>query len=97
MTRKAGHHDDTEPDIVALIMALAKASGLDCAQADLIERHVRETYGTRRLYIPKRRKHKTDEERARIYQAGLTNATTEELTHDFDISRATLNRIMKAG
>lgn len=88
---------DPDPDIVEIILMACRAGGLDADVAHAIEHTVRTEYGGLRVRIPKRRKHMTAEQRQEVYQDGLTNKPTEEITAKFKIGRATLFRLMKKG
>lgn len=88
---------DPDPDIVAIIIAACRKSGLDLAAAHVIEQDIREQYGGLRVRIPKRKKHPTPEERQLIIADGMTNMSTEAVTAKHKISRSTLYRVMKRG
>ena len=88
-----------EPDIVAVILqqVLAMAPGFSAAIASQIEERVRAEYGGQRLRIPKRGKYLTAQQRAALFQDGLSAMPTEEIVTKHKISRATLYREMKRG
>lgn len=88
---------DTDADIVEIILKLAQAEGLSADAAHIIEQRVRAEHGGCRVRIPKKKKHLTSEQRQQVYQAGLTNAPTEEIVRGAGIHRSTLYRLMKRG
>lgn len=88
---------DVDADIVEIIIKLAEAEGLSADAAHHIEQVVRAQYGGLRVRIPKRKKHLTPEQRQQVFQEGLSDKPTEEITNQFRIDRATLYRIMKRG
>lgn len=88
---------DKDPDIVQLVLDECVNLGFDAAQADLIRRRICGEYGGQRIYIKKNRQATTEEKRKRVFQDGVTQKTTEEITKEHGISRATLYRYMKRG
>lgn len=88
-----------EPDIVAVILrqCLAACPTFSPALARQIEEQVRATHGGQRLFVPKGSKRLTAQDRAALYQDGLSGAPTEEILKKHKISRATLYRTMKSG
>lgn len=89
--------NDPDPDIVEIILLACRAGGLDADVSHAIEATIRTEYGGLRVRIPKRRKHMTAEQRQQVFQAGLTDKPTEEITAKYKIGRATLFRLMKKG
>lgn len=88
---------DPDPDIVEVIIAACRKSGLDINAAHVIEQEIREQYGGLRVRIPKRKKHPTPQERELILADGLTSMSTDAVTAKHKISRSTLYRLMKRG
>ncbi len=88
---------ECDPDIVEIIIRLAQAEGLTLDAANQIERVVRLQFGGLRVRIPKKKKHLTTEQRQQVFQDGLSNTPTEEITSKYRIDRATLYRVMKRG
>lgn len=99
MTREAFKFDDLEPDIVALVLqqVIEMAPGFSQALARQIEQKVKDQHGGRRWFVPKGAKRMTPEQRQALFNDGLTNMSTEELTEKHKISRATVYRAMKQG
>jgi Mor family transcriptional regulator len=91
------HYDD--PDVVAytLQMVISMAPGFSATLAKQIEDQVKSEYGGRRLFLPKGAKRLTPEQRADVYQDGLTTMPTDAIVEKHQIHRATLYRIMKQG
>lgn len=89
--------EDPDPDIVEIILLACRAAGLDADVAHTIEHTIRTEYGGLRVRIPKRRKHMTAVQRQQVYQDGLSNKPTDEITSKYKIGRATLFRLMKKG
>lgn len=88
---------DPDPDIVEIIIAACRQSGLDVDASHVIEQTIREQYGGLRVRIPKRKKHPTPQERELILADGMTSMSTDDVTAKHKISRATLYRLMKRG
>lgn len=88
-----------DPDVVAytLRMVIAMAPGFSSALAKQIEDQVKSEYGGRRLFLPKGAKRLTPEQKADVYQDGLTSMPTDEIVEKHRIHRATVYRIMKQG
>lgn len=88
-----------EPDIVVLVLqkVIAMAPGFSQALATQIEAEIKEQHGGQRMFIPKGVKRLTPEQRHAVYQDGLTNMSTKEITEKHKIHRATLFRLMKQG
>lgn len=82
-------------DIIGVILLECRAAGLPDDTAEAIERAVRAQFGGQRLFIPKTKRHPSPALREQIYQAGLSNMSTEEITKKFKIGRASLYRLMK--
>lgn len=76
---------------------IAEAPGFSVAMAAKIEQELRSKYGGLRLHINKRGKRLTPEQRQAVFQDGLSNMSTTEITTKHRISRATLYREMKKG
>lgn len=67
-------------------------------QAEQIDAEIRAELGGQRVRIPKRGKHPSKELRSRVAREALdTNASDEELTRRFGISRSSLYRYVKRG
>lgn len=62
-----------------------------------VEDEVRREYGGQRWFVPKRRRHLTNEQRTSVFKDGVSNMQTAEVTSKHKISRATLYRVMKTG
>jgi len=101
MTNVAYMHPipDQDPDVVAytLQMVIAMAPQFSAALARQIEEKVKAEYGGRRLFLPKGSKRLTVEQKKSVFQDGLTNMPTEEITEKHQIHRATFYRLMKQG
>lgn len=88
---------ESDADIVEIILKMAQEHGLDADAAHKIEQLVRAEHGGHRVRIPKKKKHLTPEQRQQVYQAGLSDAPTEEIVRSVGIHRSTLYRLMKRG
>jgi DNA invertase Pin-like site-specific DNA recombinase len=90
---------DREPDIVLVILQLVlqRSPNFPPEQIREIEQLVREQYGGVRTRIAKRKKHPTAEQRRKIFQEALTDASTEQIVTSNGINRATLYRYLKRG
>jgi Mor family transcriptional regulator len=90
---------DQDPDVVAytLQMVIAMAPEFSAALARQIEERVKAEFGGRRLFLPKGAKRLTPEQRQAVFQDGLTNMPTDEITEKHQIHRATFYRLMKQG
>ncbi|MCK9212897.1 MAG: hypothetical protein M0P52_00250 [Rhodoferax sp.] len=90
---------DPEPDVVAytLQMVIAMAPGFSAALARQVEERVKADYGGRRVFVPKGAKRLTPEQRAAVYQDGLTSMPTQDIEARHNVSRATIYRVMKEG
>jgi Mor family transcriptional regulator len=88
---------DKEPDILAELLAVLRQKAPDLAPHVLhdVEAQIRRDFGGQRVYLPKRRKHLDHVQQQQLYQDGLSNASTEQITAKHKISRATLYRHMK--
>ena len=97
MRNTPADHTDPEPDAVAytLQMVIAMAPGFSAALARQIEERVRADIGGRRLYVPKRGKHLTAEQREAVYRDGLTTKPDIEIAAEHKTSRTTIYRVMK--
>lgn len=93
----AADHTDPEPDVVAytLQMVVAMAPGFSAALVRQIEERVRADLGGRRLYVPKRGKHLTPEQRDAVYRDGLTAKTDIEIAAEHGICKRSIANIMK--
>jgi Mor family transcriptional regulator len=99
MTRDNFDFSQIEPDIVEFILqkCIAMAPGFSAALAAQIEQEVKATHGGKRLFIPKGAKRLTPEEKAQVFQDGLSNMSNEEIKSKHKISIRTLQRYMKTG
>ena len=88
---------ESDADIVEIILKMAQEHGLDADAAHQIEQLVRAEHGGCRVRIPNKKKHLSAEQRQQIYQAGLSDAPTEEIVRSAGIHRSTLYRLMKRG
>lgn len=90
---------DREPDIVLVILQLVLQAEptFPPEKARAIEQQVREQYGGIRTRIPKRKKHPTPEQRRKIFSEALSDASTDAITAENGIHRATLYRYLKRG
>jgi len=88
-----------EPDIVTILLqkVIAMAPGFSAALAAQVEAQVRDEFGGQRLFIPKGRKRLTPEQRAAVFQDGLSNVDDQAIVEKHKISQRTLYRIMKEG
>ena len=80
-----------------LARVVAMAPGFSAALASQIEQELRTGYGGQRLYINKRGKRLTLQQRQMLYEDGLSNMATAEITTKHKISLRTLERQMKKG
>jgi Mor family transcriptional regulator len=87
--------DELSLDIIGVILLECRAAGLPDEAAEAIERAVRAQFGGQRLFIPKKKRHPSAAQREKIYQAGLTDMSTEEITKKFKIGRTALYELMK--
>lgn len=76
---------------------LALAPDLSQAIADQVEASARAAFGGQRVFVPKKARRLTAQERAAVYQDGLTGMSNDEILQKHRISRATLYRAMKDG
>lgn len=90
---------EIEPDFLAVFMAeiLKLAPDTNRAILEHAKKATMEKVGGTRAYLPKGAKRLTPEQRQAVFQDGLTNMPTEEITTKHKISRATLYREMKKG
>jgi Mor family transcriptional regulator len=88
-----------EPDIVALVLqkVIAMSPGFSEALARQIEQEVKEEHGGQRLFVPKGAKRLTPEQRAAVFQDGLTDMDNDAISKKHKVSRATIYRVMKSG
>ena len=91
--------EEPEPDIVSIMLqrVIAMAPGFSAALALQIEQQLRAEYGGLRVRIPKRGKYLTPDQRQAVFQDGLSNMTSKEITTKHKISLRTLERQMKKG
>lgn len=91
--------DNREPDIVTVILQRVAEvmPGMSDDLVHQVEDEVRREYGGQRWFVPKRRKHLTQEQRAMVFKDGVSTMQTAEVTSKHKISRATLYRLMKTG
>jgi Mor family transcriptional regulator len=99
MMRDNFSFNDLDPDIVEVIMlkCIAMCPAFTAALAKQVEQEVRAEHGGKRVFVPKGNKRLTPEERASLYEDGLSSMPTEEILGKHKISRATLYRAMKSG
>jgi len=76
-------------------MQACQAGGLDPEAARVIETKVRADFGGQRVRIPKKKKHLTEEAKARAFEDGVSNMPIKEVTEKHGISRRTLYRLLK--
>lgn len=88
---------DKDPDIVQVILSECKKHGLEEQIALAIENKICLEYGGREFYVRKNKSAQLEQKRQRIFADGVTQKTTEEITREHGISRATLYRYMKRG
>lgn len=97
---------DDDPDIVVAMIreVLDLGLALTDVQKAAIERRIKEKYGDRRFRVKKKLQFSdarangvglSDALRARVYQDGLSNMSTAEITRKHGVDRATLYRWMK--
>ena len=91
--------DESEPDIVQVVLdrLCARVPGISDEVRRLVEAEVKAQHGGRRLYVPKGAKRLTPEQRQALFQDGLSNMATHEITSKHKISVRTLERQMKRG
>lgn len=99
MTRAGADQPHAEPDIVLLVLqkVIEMAPGFSAALAKQIEQEVKEKHGGQRVFVPKGARRMSDTERLAVYQDGLTNMETQEISSKHNVSRSTIYRIMKTG
>ncbi len=87
------------PDILLEMLQLVTRTNAAFTpeQAREVELELRALYGGVRFRIAKRKKHPTREQRARVFDQALTDATNEQITAENGISRRTLYRYLKRG
>jgi Mor family transcriptional regulator len=97
MSTKLDVHTDKDPDLLAEVLTVLcqKMPGLEPAIVNDLEAQIRRDFGGRRVYLPKRRKHLDHLQQQALYEDGLSNVSTEQITVKHKISRATLYRHMK--
>lgn len=90
---------DREPDIILVILQLVRNAdpAFTTEQARVVEDQVRAQFGGIRTRIPKRKKHPTPEQRAKVFQEALTTVPTQQIVEENGISRRTLYRYLKRG
>lgn len=88
---------EKEFDILELIRRCVEAEGVDAAAAQRIEQAIQNEAAGLWTRIPKKKAHLTPEQRKQVYQEGLANVPTVEITSKYRIDRATLYRLMKRG
>jgi transcriptional regulator of acetoin/glycerol metabolism len=91
---------DHEPDIVLVILQLVRLvnPSVTSEEAQRVEQQVRDEYGGLRTRIAKRKKHMSQEQRARLFREALTDGRpTDELAAAAGIHRSTFYRNMKRG
>jgi Mor family transcriptional regulator len=88
-----------EPDILAELLAALrqKMPHLETAIINDVEAQIRQQFGGKRSYIPKRRAHLDPATAQSLYLDGLSNAPTEQVITKYRISKATLYRRLKRG
>lgn len=88
-----------EPDIVALVLqkVIEMAPGFSQALARQIELDIKERHGGQRMFVPKGAKRLTPEQRAAVFQDGLSNMDNDEISKKHNISKRTIYRVMKTG
>lgn len=83
---------------MSAIVCCAVVHGLPADAAAKVEATARAMFGGARHFVAKgTRRRMTPEQRVAAYEAGLTNASNEELTAKYKISRSSLYRLMKRG
>lgn len=80
-----------------LTQVLALAPGFSRALAEQVEAQVRARFGGERVFVPKKSRRLTPQEREAVYRDGLSELPTDEILQKHRISRATLYRAMKGG
>lgn len=89
-----------EPDDLVLVFlqrVTAMAPGFSQALAEQLEQEMRQQFGGRRVFIPKRKKHLGPAQRAQLKQDVLSSMSDEEIQSKHRVSRATLYRELKRG
>lgn len=76
---------------------IALAPNFSAELARFVEEGIRAELGGRRVFVNKRAKFMTPEQRQAVFRDGLTGMSTPEITAKHKISRATLYRQMKKG
>jgi len=90
---------ETRHDLLAALFQqiIAMAPSFDRALAQQIEAEFRAKHAGESFVVLKRGPRMTPEQRAAIYQDGLTGMDNEAITKKHKIGRTTLYRIMKGG
>lgn len=95
-----GDGDDPQAgDIVLAILGriMDLAPGLSTSIAKQVEAEIRQRFGGARVFVPKRKKRLSAEQKERAYKDGLSNKPTDEVVAAHKISRSSLYRLMKRG
>ena len=90
---------ETKPDLVTLLLqqVIAMAPGFSDELAGQIEADFRAAHAGQSFVVLKRGPRLTPEQRQAVFADGKSNMSTQELTAQHKISRATLYRQMKRG
>lgn len=94
-----GDYGDRDPDIVLVILEMVRQAepAFTPEKAREIEDQVRAQYGGIRTRIPKRKKHPTPAQRAKVFTEALTDVSNERILEENGISRRSLYRYLKRG
>lgn len=92
------HEQPDEPDDLVLVLlqrVAAMAPEFSQALAEQLEQEMRQQFGGRRVFIPKRKKHLKPQQREQLKQDGLSSMSDKEILAKHGVSRATFYRQMK--
>ena len=88
-----------DQDIVMVILQRVAEvmPGMSDELVHQVETEVRKKYGGQRMFVPKRGRHLTNEQRDKVFKDGISDMPTEEIIKKHKISKRTLYRMMKTG
>ena len=91
--------DNREPDIVTVILRRVAEvmPGMSEELVHRVETEVRREYGGQRLFVLKRGRRLTDEQRCQVFKDGLSDMPMDEIIKKHKISKRSLYRVMKTG
>jgi len=91
--------DNREPDIVTVILQRVAEVMPEMSEelVHQVEADVRRKYGGQRLFVLKRGRKMTNEQRSQVFKDGLSDMPTDEIIKKHKISKRSLYRLMKTG